>query len=214
MAWRLELVKTDSDAAIERISVCDIGEIVAPGGIDDVGLGLEPSQRILGAIQRAVVGLQERFLKTKALLCRRADPSLVLKDYRARSVQPLFGPLIIRVPRLIRPGSRLPVPCFFQSSARSASGYDEIRSRFGAFMSFRSAERLIGDLVPLAVGCSTSTTRRRVLLRAVQINAEAEGAEADCSALQRSQAAGAIDLGSTQPLSEAPPPPVRGIMRS
>jgi hypothetical protein len=57
MGWRLELVETASDAAGARIVVCDIDEIAAPGGIDDVGLGLKPSQSILGAIQRAVVGL-------------------------------------------------------------------------------------------------------------------------------------------------------------
>lgn len=111
MGWRLELVETVADAAGARVVVCDIGEIAAPGGIDDVGLGLKPSQSILGALQRAVVGLQEQLLKTKALLLRRADPSLVLKDYRARSVQTLFGTFVIRVPRLVRPGTSLPVPC-------------------------------------------------------------------------------------------------------
>ena len=195
MGWRLELVQSESDAAIERIAVCDIGEIVAPGGIDDVVLGLGPSQRILRAFQQAVVGLQEQCLKSKALHFREADTTLVLKDYRSRSVQTLFGPLIIRVPRLIRHGSRLPTPCFFQSSARSASEYDQIRSRLGAFMSFRAAERFIGDLFPFAVGCSVGTTRRRVLRRAAQIKAEAEAAKADCSAPQGSLAAGAIDLG-------------------
>jgi hypothetical protein len=35
MGWRLELVQSEGDVAIERIAVCDIGEIVAPGGIDD-----------------------------------------------------------------------------------------------------------------------------------------------------------------------------------
>ena len=57
MGWRLELVETGSAAAGGCIVVCDIGEIAAPAGIDDVGLGLNPSQSILGAIQRAVVGL-------------------------------------------------------------------------------------------------------------------------------------------------------------
>lgn len=97
MVWRLELVQSESDAAIVRIAVCDIGEIVAPGGIDDVGLGLGPSQWILREFQQAVVGLQEQCLKSKALLFREADAKLVLKDYRSRSVQRLFGPLIIGV---------------------------------------------------------------------------------------------------------------------
>ena len=190
MGWRLELVETATDAAGARIVVCDIGEIAAPGGIDDVGLGLKPSQSILGAIQRAVVGLQEQLLKTKALLLRRADPSLVLKDYRARSVQTLFGTLIIRVPRLMRPGSSLPAPCFIRSSARSATNYDQIRSRLGAFMSFRTAKEIIGDLFPFAEGCSANTTRRRVLRRAAQIESKS-----DALVSNGERSSGSIDLG-------------------
>ncbi len=195
MGWRVELVQTESDAAMERIVVCDIGEIAAPGGIDDVGLALKHSHNILGAIQRAVVGLQERLLKSKALLFRKADSTLVLKDYRSRSVQTLFGPLIIRVPRLIRHGSRLPVPDFFRTAARSGRDYDQIRSHLGAFMSFRVAERLIADLFPLASGCSTSTTRRRVLHQAVQLNSEAAKPETDRAASRGSSAVSAIDMG-------------------
>ena len=190
MGWRLELVQSDGDAACERITVCDVGEIVAPDGIDDVGLGLNPSQRILGAIQRTVISLQEGFLRTKALLLRKVDPTLVLKDYRARSVQTLFGTLVIRVPRLTRPGSCLPVPCFFRTSARSSTEYDQIRSRFGAFMSFRAAEEFVGALFPLAVGRSANTTRRQVSRRAAQIQIESDRAGPSGSV-----AAGTIDLG-------------------
>ena len=190
MGWRLELVETGSAAAGGCIVVCDIGEIAAPAGINDVGLGLNPSQSILGAIQRAVVGLQERLLKAKALLLRRADPSLVLKDYRARSVQTLFGTLIIRIPRLMRPGSSLPAPCFIPGSARSATNYDQIRSRLGAFMSFRTAKEIIGDLFPFAEGCSANSTRRRVLRRAAQIESKSDALvpNGECSS-------GSIDLG-------------------
>lgn len=190
MGWRLELVETATDAAGGRIVVCDIGEIIAPDGIIDVGLGVEPSQRILAAIQRAVVGLQEQLLKTKALLLRRADPSLVLKDYRARSIQTLFGTLVIRLPRLMRPGSSLPAPCFIRSSARSAGDFDQIRSRLGAFMSFRKARAIIRDLFPFAEGFSANTTRTRVLRRAGQIASEAHKLVSNGD-----RCSGAINLG-------------------
>jgi hypothetical protein len=184
------LVETATDAAGGRIVVCDIGEIIAPDGIIDVGLGVEPSQRILAASQRAVVGLREQLLKTKALLLRRADPSLVLKDYRARSIQTLFGTLVIRLPRLMRPGSSLPAPCFISSSARSAGDFDRIRSRLGAFMSFRKARAIIRDLFPFAEGFSANTTRRRVLNRAGQIASEAHKLVSNGD-----RSSGAIDLG-------------------
>lgn len=65
MGWRLELLETATDAAGRRIVVCEIDEIISPDGINDVGLGLEPSQRILAAIQRAVVGLQEQLCENE-----------------------------------------------------------------------------------------------------------------------------------------------------
>lgn len=50
MGWRLELVQSEGDAACERITVCDVGEIVAPDGIDDVGLGLNSSRIAQGQV--------------------------------------------------------------------------------------------------------------------------------------------------------------------
>jgi len=37
MVWKLELVRSDDCVAIERIAVSELGEIVAPADLDDVG---------------------------------------------------------------------------------------------------------------------------------------------------------------------------------
>jgi hypothetical protein len=165
MVWRLELVRGDLGAACQRIHVCEVGEIWAPTNSDEVGIGLKPAQQILGEIQRAYVCLQEVSLKAKALRLRITDPSLVLQDYKERSVQTLFGVLRLKVPRLKRPNSSLPAPQLFEGNARSSSEYDAMRSKLGAFMSFRSGETMIRDFFPLAVGASERTLRRRVLRR-------------------------------------------------
>ena len=190
MAWRLELVRSDDDGPPERFMVSVLGEITLPTDLDGVGFDLTTSQRILCELQRAVVGLQERALKARAVLMRRVDPTLSLKDHRPRSVQTLFGTLVIRIPRLVRHGSRLPPPCFFRNSARSTTEYDQLRSRLGAFMSFRMAERLIGDLFPFAVGRARSTTRRQVLRRATLLEVDLGRSDPDDR-----QTATSIDLG-------------------
>ena len=190
MVWKLELVRSDDCAPIERITVCELGKIVARADLDNVGLDLRTSHRIVCDLQRTVVAVQERALKDKAVQMRQADPSLSLKDYRLRSVQTLFGTLAIRVPRLRRHGSRLPPPCLFRKSARSGTEYHELRSRLGALMSYRVAERLIGDLFPFAAGRASSTTRRELLRRASRL-----AADFGRSGPLNRNAANSIDLG-------------------
>ena len=189
MVWRLELVGSDDVGPPERLTVFELGEIGAPSDLDGVGVDLKTSHRVLREVQRAVVALQERALKAKAALIRRIDPTLSLKDYRSRSVQTLFGTFVIRIPRLKRRGSRLAPPCFFRSFARSAAEYDELRGRLGAFMSFRTAERLLGDLFPFSGGRSRSTTQRHVRRQAAKLDGT------DCEFPVGLQPTVAIDLG-------------------
>jgi hypothetical protein len=184
------LVRTHDCDPPERFKVCELGEITAPAELDGVGLDLATSQRILCDVQHAVVTVQERALKDKSALMRQVDPTFSLKDYRRRSVQTLFGTLKIRVPRRVRRGSRLAPPCLFRNSARSNTEYDELRSRLGALMSYRMAERLVGDLFPFAVGRASSTTRRQVLRSATHLDAGSGG----CAFGDR-QTAASIDLG-------------------
>ena len=172
MAWKLELVQSPDCGPPERFTVAELGEIAAPTDLDGVGFDSATSQQILRELQRAVVAIQERALKAKAVLMRKVDPTLSLKDYRPRSVQTLFGALVIRIPRLMRHASRLAPPCLLGNSARSSSEYDHLCGRLGAFMSYRMAERLLVDLFPFAVGRSMSTTRRQVLRRATHLTAD------------------------------------------
>jgi hypothetical protein len=141
-------------------------------------------------LQHAVVARQEQALKEKAMLLRRADPTLSPKDYRKRSVQTLFGTVVVRVPRLVRSGSRLPAPCIVTSLGRFTTQYDQLRSRLGAFMSFRMAERLIGDLFPLAAGRAGSTIRRQVFRQAANLERDFEEVVPEAG-----RAATSIDLG-------------------
>ena len=208
MAWRLELVRSHDCGPLERFTVCELGEIAAPMDLDGVGFDLMTSQRILCDLQRAVVAVQEGALKAKAALMRRVDLTLSLKDYRQRSVQTLFGTLIIRVPRLVRHRSRLPTPCLFRNSARSTTEYDQLRSRLGAFMSFRMAERLVGDLFLFAAGGTRSTARRQVLRMATLLEGDLDRSDPDGR-----QTAASIDLGIDTTFVRSNTAEGRGTMR-
>jgi len=67
MVWKLELVHSDDCLPIERITVCELDEIVASAALDDVGLDLRTSHRIVCDLQRTVVALQEGALKDNAV---------------------------------------------------------------------------------------------------------------------------------------------------
>jgi hypothetical protein len=138
--WQLELVRSEGDTPMERILVCQIGDIEAPGTVDEVGLAHSVALRLLGDVQKTVVAVQEASLKKKALMLGLGDNALALEDYRTRIVQTVFGALSIRVPRLARRRSRLPAPIVFTGSHWSASDYDLLLGRLGAFLSFWAAD--------------------------------------------------------------------------
>ena len=62
------------------VGVAQLGEIIAPASVDDIGLGHGMAQRLLGDIHHAVVALQETTLQAEADRRRRLDPTLRLKD--------------------------------------------------------------------------------------------------------------------------------------
>ncbi|MEQ9153289.1 MAG: hypothetical protein RLO06_17565, partial [Parvibaculum sp.] len=190
MGWKLELVETSPASGARRMGVSWLGEVVAPASVDGVGLDHGLAQRMLGDIRRAVVALQEAALQAEADRLRRLDPTLRLKDYRLRRIQGLHGTLVIRVPRLVRIGTGERAPALLRGSARSTAEYREVLARLGAWMSFRTADGLIGELFPLASGGSTNTVRRRVFAGAARIEAEGSSDRVEAATAARS-----IDLG-------------------
>ena len=161
MGWKLELVEAGPSSGARSVEIGWLGEILAPASVDDIGLQHGLANRLLGDLQRAVVALQEAALQTHADRLRRLDATLRLKDYRLHTIQSLHGTLAIRVPRLVRIGTGERAPALLRGSSRSTTEYCQVLARLGAWMSFRTAAGLIGQLFPLASGGSTSTVRRR-----------------------------------------------------
>ncbi len=166
MGWMLELVQTGPSGEQERLRVAELGEVNAPSHVDEVGLGLTMAQRLLGNLQQAFVAIQEAALRAQAVRMRVDDPTLRLKDYRRRSVPTLFGAVRLRVPRLtcVAPGRE--APAMLAGSSRSSLEHDRLRARLGAWMSYRTAAKLIAELFPLAAGRHPSTVQQHVLRQA------------------------------------------------
>jgi hypothetical protein len=166
MGWMLELVHTGSSGERERLRVAELGEVVAPSHVDEVGLGLSMAQRLLGQLQQAIVAIQEAALRAKAVQMRAHDPTLRLKDYRRRSLQTLFGAVSLHVPRLTRATPGREPPVVLAGSSRSSIEYDRLRARLGSWMSYRAVTGLIAELFPLASGRHASTVQQHVLREA------------------------------------------------
>ena len=186
MVWKLELVGPGHGEPT-RLLIAELGAIVAPGRLDEVGLPHSTAQKLVVQIQRHVVAAQESALRRKAEELRRLDPSLRLKDYRPRCVHTLHGSLTIRVPRFRRVGSALPAPVLVAASGRRCPAYASLLARLGSWMSFRDAATLLAELFPDARGSSFASIRRRVGGEAARLQATPKDAGAP--------AATSIDIG-------------------
>jgi hypothetical protein len=142
MVWKLELVGPEQGGST-RFLIAELGAVVAPTKLDEVGLPHASAQKLLGEIQRHVVAAQESALRRKAEEMRRLDPSLRLKDYRPRCVHTLHGSLTIRVPRFRRVGDAppAPAPVLVAASGRCSPAYASLLARLGSWMSYRDAAK-------------------------------------------------------------------------
>jgi hypothetical protein len=88
-----------------------------------------------------------------------------LEQYRLQNFQTLFGTVSLRVPRLVNQGpieSVLPTSC----GARSTREFDNLRNKLSAWMSFRSAMALLGEMYPIEDGKSAQTAMRQIAIAA------------------------------------------------
>ena len=98
-------MQTGPSGEQERLRVAELGEIDAPSHVDEVGLGLTTSQRLLGDLQQAFVAIQEAALRAKAAQMRAGYPTLRLKDYHGELGEHAGQPPHEQVPAdaLVRP---------------------------------------------------------------------------------------------------------------
>ena len=171
MAWVVKICEIGGGRRRER-SVLNLGDIDAPISIEQLGLSLDQGKAIMAAIQRTVISVQSVALADYAKARARSEAGVVLKDYRLRRVDTVYGRAEIRVPRLERDGVVDP-STNWPSHCRSTTEFDELRMTLSAWMSYRAAEKLMSGLLPISGGRHHTSFRNQVLGRGAA--AEAEG---------------------------------------
>ena len=165
MVWPVCLLGEGVDGVTQRIDLLALGAVPSPNDIDEIGVTQTTGRRLLSELQQAVVTLQEAALRAAAKERTATTSDLTLKDYRLRKVQTLFGTVSLRVPRLVNQGrieSVLPTSC----GARSTRAFDNLRNKLSAWMSFRSAMALLGEMYPVEDGKSAQTAMRQIAIAA------------------------------------------------
>lgn len=168
MVWSVCLLDEDGSGVTGRVDLLSLGAIVAPLNVDDIGMSRDTGRKLLGELQHAIVVLQETALRVQARQQAAASPGVEIKDYRIRNVQTLFGTVSLRAPRIIDHGqieNVLPISC----GARSTREFDDLRSKLSAWMSYRVAMDLLGEMYPVKDGKSAQTAMRQVAIAAKRL---------------------------------------------
>jgi len=148
MGWSVCLVSDDGLGDERRVELLPLGAIRAPADIDDVGIDRATGRKLLSELQRSFVIIQEAELRASARRRVALSSEVTLKDYRSRKVQTLFGTVVLRVPRLLV-GDRVETCLATGGHARATREFDDICARLSAWMSYRAAMALLGDLYPI-----------------------------------------------------------------
>ena len=186
MAWVVKICEIAGGRRRER-SIFNLGDIDAPISIEQLGLSLDQGKAIMAAIQRAVISVQSSALADHAKARARSEAGVVLKDYRVRQIDTVYGRAEIRVPRLERNGVVDP-STNWPSHCRSTTEFDELRMTLSAWMSYRAAEKLMSGLLPISGGRHHTSFRNQVLDRGA-------AAEAVGGANAAAKPAGRMSLG-------------------
>ena len=161
MAWVIKLCEVGEGKRRER-SIFKLADLAAPISIEQLGLNLEQGKALMAAIQNAVISVQATALAEHAKSIVRSEPGVIVKDYRLRRIQTVYGSAELRVPRLQR-GGVVELCTDWPSHCRSTPEFDDLRMTLAAWMSYRAAEQLLRGLLPIAGGGHHTTFRNRVL---------------------------------------------------
>ena len=165
MVWSVCLLGENEDGEARRVDLLQLGSLAAPSNVDDLGINLATSKQLLLELQQAVVTIQEAALWAVSRSRAAGSTTAALKDYRLRKFQSLFGTICLRVPRLNIDGRIESVlPC--RRYCRSTGEFDDMQAKLSAWMSYRSAMELMGEMYPVQSGVSAQTAMRQIKISA------------------------------------------------
>ena len=120
----------------------------APG---DIGMSLEEAKTLLSALQWEFVAAQAAEITEKARRCELCGARLNIKDWARRSVQTLFGNVLVQAPRLVSCSCNGDAPRAISPLkgwlARTSQELRYQAARLGSTHSYRQAAATLHELL-------------------------------------------------------------------
>jgi hypothetical protein len=178
MEWTLRLVGTGIDGQSRSVDVMAIARPEGLGEIAYLGLSLAEAKQLLSQVQQAVVAAQADRHAMFRPDCQSCGRMYHAKGWRPHRIATLFGEVRVRLPRLACAGCGCDETGVSRPShCRSTPELDQLQpslacsvARLSALMPYRVAADVLQYLLPIDVGKSPETLRRRTLQVGKQLN--------------------------------------------
>jgi hypothetical protein len=166
VAWIVRLVKIG--AGVEG-QATDIMEISRPDDlcdINDLGLTLAETKRLLAGLQQEIVAAQIRDHAVRRPACPRCGVVCRVKDYQDHAVGTLFGKVSVRLPRFrCATCGVIEIGVDWPSHCRLTPELDQLQAHLSALMTYRVAADVLAQMFPVGAGNDPETLRRHTLNR-------------------------------------------------
>ena len=100
MEWRIKLEAKTGWGEVTEVEIASLSRRTIAATDEDIGLLLAEGKAIMAALQQAIVTTQIDEYVTCARACRSCLSFLSIRDRRCRTLQTLFGTVVVSAPRV------------------------------------------------------------------------------------------------------------------
>jgi hypothetical protein len=164
VAWIVRLVKIGAGVEGQATDVMEISRPDDLCDINDLGLTLAETKRLLAGLQQEIVAAQIRDHAVRRPACPRCGVVCRVKDYQDHAVATLFGKVSVRLPRFrCAACGVIEIGVDWPSHCRSTPELDQLQAHLSALMTYRVAADVLAQMFPVGAGSDPETLRRHTL---------------------------------------------------
>jgi hypothetical protein len=164
VAWIVRLVKIGAGVEGQATDVMEISRPDDLRDINDLGLTLAETKRLLAGLQQEIVAAQIRDHAVRRPACPRCGVVCRVKDYQDHAVATLFGKVSVRLPRFrCAACGVIEIGVDWPSHCRSTPELDQLQAHLSALMTYRVAADVLAQMFPVGAGSDPETLRRHTL---------------------------------------------------
>jgi hypothetical protein len=164
VAWIVRLVKIGAGVEGQATDVMEISRPDDLRDINDLGLTLAETKRLLAGLQQEIVAAQIRDHAVRRPACPRCGVVCRVKDYQDHAVATLFGKVSVRLPRFrCATCGVIEIGVDWPSHCRSTPELDQLQAHLSALMTYRVAADVLAQMFPVGAGSDPETLRRHTL---------------------------------------------------